>query len=278
MVKSYPCRICYTFLESGSALPVFDVDVTGYNNPSTHLHGSRLFSGEDIGVWRIVLSSRAYRDLRHYEAEPKIMKSLHAKFVELAAGDFKATLVQPRSGAPRIPLYLTKWRSGTSFLWQVDLAPGSRPHLEQQTIKIWTLGTTEIIQSTLDEVKKYQMSLAETYVVRCLEKNNVLQDKRLPKVYDQLGNTLAPPDKTNIDVRIVDQAFIDTFNKSFTVTSNMLCSIIEQDVKAEYPFDLSPAEMEIIQHVQTPTLILGRSGTGKTTCLVLKMIAKYLAS
>ena len=278
MVRSYPCRICYTFLESGSALPIFDADVTGYGGPSTHLDASTLFVGEDIGVWRIILSSRAYRDLQHYEAERKIMKSLHAKFVELAAGDFRATLVQPKSGAPRIPLYLTKWRSRTSFLWQVDLAPGSRPDMEQQVIKVWTLGSTEMIQSTLDEVKKYQISLPETHVARCHEKNEVLKDKWLPKVYDQLGNPLTLPPKANIDVRLVDQAFLDTFNKSFTVTSNMLHSIIDQDVKAEYPFDLSPAEMEIIQHVKTPTLILGRSGTGKTTCLILKMIAKYLAS
>ena len=276
MFRSYPCRICYNFLESGSALPIVDADVTGYTSPA--LDGSSLFVGEDLGDWRIVLSARAFRNLQRYEAEPKIMKSLHAKFGELAAGDFKATLVRPKSGAPKVPLYLTKWRSGTSFLWQVDLAPSSRPDMEQQVIKVWTLGSTEMIQSTLDEVKRYQISLPETYVARCLEENNVQQHKRLPKVYDQLGNTLATPPKPNVDVRLVDQAFIDTFNKSFTITSNMLRSIIEQDVKAEYPFDLSPAEIEIIQHVKTPTLILGRSGTGKTTCLILKMVAKYLAS
>lgn len=45
----------------------------------------------------------------------------------------------------------------------------------------------------------------------------------------------------------------------------------------EFPFDLSPEELEIVKHFSTSTLILGRSGTGKTTCLLFKMFAKHKA-
>lgn len=34
----------------------------------------------------------------------------------------------------------------------------------------------------------------------------------------------------------------------------------------------------MINHFQTASLILGRSGTGKTTCLVYKLVRRYLAS
>lgn len=54
----------------------------------------------------------------------------------------------------------------------------------------------------------------------------------------------------------------------------MLQSIIQQDIAAEYPFDMSETEMQIVQHSGRPTLIMGRSGIGKTTCLVLTMIYK----
>lgn len=47
--------------------------------------------------------------------------------------------------------------------------------------------------------------------------------------------------------------------------------------REEFPFDLSPEEMEIVSHFNTSSLILGRSGTGKTTCLVFKILAKYRA-
>ncbi|KAL9045188.1 MAG: hypothetical protein Q9214_001735 [Letrouitia sp. 1 TL-2023] len=42
--------------------------------------------------------------------------------------------------------------------------------------------------------------------------------------------------------------------------------------------NLSPEERQVISHISTSTLILGRSGTGKTTCLVFKLVAMYLSS
>ena len=47
---------------------------------------------------------------------------------------------------------------------------------------------------------------------------------------------------------------------------------------AEFPFDLSTEEFRILSHSQTASMILGRSGTGKTTCLIFKLVGKYLAS
>ena len=54
-------------------------------------------------------------------------------------------------------------------------------------------------------------------------------------------------------------------------------SIIDNDLSAEFPFDLSGQEKEVIAHFSTASLILGRSGTGKTTCLVFKLVGRYLA-
>ena len=58
----------------------------------------------------------------------------------------------------------------------------------------------------------------------------------------------------------------------------MIRSIISNDLSAEFPFDLSREEARVIRHYRTASLILGRSGTGKTTCLVFKLLGKYLAS
>lgn len=47
---------------------------------------------------------------------------------------------------------------------------------------------------------------------------------------------------------------------------------------AEFPPDTSPEEIEVINHIQSGTLIMGRSGTGKTTCLVHKLVRNYIVS
>ena len=55
-------------------------------------------------------------------------------------------------------------------------------------------------------------------------------------------------------------------------------SILSSDLSAEFPFEVSREEARVIGHFQTASLILGRSGTGKTTCLVYKLVRRYLAS
>lgn len=61
------------------------------------------------------------------------------------------------------------------------------------------------------------------------------------------------------------------------MTEPFLKSIVSNTGLEEFPFDLSPEEMEIIGHFNTSSLILGRSGTGKTTCLLFKLLAKHRA-
>lgn len=57
----------------------------------------------------------------------------------------------------------------------------------------------------------------------------------------------------------------------------MVKAIVANNLTAEFPFEISSTEYEIINHHETASLILGRSGTGKTTCLIFKMVSKYLA-
>jgi len=78
-------------------------------------------------------------------------------------------------------------------------------------------------------------------------------------------------------VRVVDQDTIDMANKFYALTAPVIRSILANDLTAEFPFDLSPDEIQVIGHFQTASLILGRSGTGKTTCLVFKLVGKHLA-
>jgi len=66
-------------------------------------------------------------------------------------------------------------------------------------------------------------------------------------------------------------------NKFYALTAPVIRSILANDLTAEFPFDLSPDEIQAISHFQTASLILGRSGTGKTTCLVFKLVGKHLA-
>ena len=51
------------------------------------------------------------------------------------------------------------------------------------------------------------------------------------------------------------------------------------DAEVDFPFRVSPAEQRIIElNAPESIILLGRSGTGKTTCAVFRMFAHWLAS
>ena len=124
---------------------------------------------------------------------------------------------------------------------------------------------------------RFQKGRSQNHVDECLQMGPVFRGKRNPMSYPRPVKPQFLRGPADLDIRVIDQDFIDTFNKTFTVTEDMLQSIVHQDLAAEYPFDMSEIEMEIIQHSERPTLIMGRSGTGKTACLVFKMVYKHCA-
>jgi len=66
--------------------------------------------------------------------------------------------------------------------------------------------------------------------------------------------------------------------KFYSLTSTVLDNIASTVGKVAYPIAISAEEAAVVNHFRTPAFILGRSGTGKTTCLVYKLVGRYLFS
>ncbi|KAJ9510267.1 hypothetical protein QJQ45_015579, partial [Haematococcus lacustris] len=74
-----------------------------------------------------------------------------------------------------------------------------------------------------------------------------------------------------------------TLLKMYNVDAVLLQTVLSglTDAQVELPFKLSPAEWDIITqvpHPPAPTILLGRSGTGKTTCAVYRIWVQWLRS
>ena len=97
-----------------------------------------------------------------------------------------------------------------------------------------------------------------------------------------------------MDIRILDQETLEMasrFAHNLHVASSLKCqdkfhaltepllrSVLNNDLVAELPLDLSDDEKTVINHFKTSSMILGRSGTGKTTCLIYKLVAQFLVA
>ncbi|GMH41232.1 hypothetical protein BSKO_09142 [Bryopsis sp. KO-2023] len=88
-----------------------------------------------------------------------------------------------------------------------------------------------------------------------------------------------------VDLMVPTNAGEDTFNllKFHTIGTAMVKCILDGlgDRNVDFPFKVSPAEKEIIEMSPSSPksiILVGRSGTGKTTCAVYRMWAQWLAS
>jgi len=66
--------------------------------------------------------------------------------------------------------------------------------------------------------------------------------------------------------------------KFFSLTTVVFDGILQGALTSEFPVDPSTEELHVINHFKSPAFILGRSGTGKTTCLIYKLVSRYLES
>ena len=277
ILASYPCGLCQRIGHSGTALPKIanNLENTPYGYDMTS--DAFIWNTKRLGEWEIVLSSQAYQRFRSLEGSFKTREALSMKLKGLAAGYLSWRMAASSRENLRIPLQIAKGRANIDFLCQVDLAPGPELNMEQQVIRVWAIGPQESFNDIIDEVAKFQEGLSQKYVDECLQVGTVLRGKRSPVMYPRSENSLVLRQPADLDIRLINQEFVDMFNKSFTITEDMLQSIVHQDFAAEYPFDMSEIEMQIVRHSGRPTLIMGRSGTGKTACLVFKMVHKNCA-
>ena len=219
--------------------------------------------------------------------------------IDLTSGEWRYDRVgsKHQQKALRVPLAATQCGQDLAILWQVDVEVGSETQIAQQVITIWAVGKLAEINKAIDRVIKIQQMYTQEHVRDCRKRPIQKSRKLLPvRFTSQHAFTISVPkcagrlDVTNVDQATIDMASMTTTrlitsslkltapaDKFYALTKPLIRAIIANDLTAEFPFDLSTDETQVINHFETASLILGRSGTGKTTCLIFKMVSKYLA-
>jgi len=62
------------------------------------------------------------------------------------------------------------------------------------------------------------------------------------------------------------------------MTEKVLDRLSSAPDNMEFPFELSREELKIVEQKNSAAFILGRSGTGKTTCMLFKLLWRNIAS
>ena len=200
------------------------------------------------------------------------MKAFENHLIDLIVENAKSTLVKFKNEFMIISLWEIKWRLDTISLWQVDIVFDSIENMKQQIVKIWIIKFRKLIRFVIKKIMSYQKSLLDVTIAKCFNVNAFL------KMWNHHDNLMIFKVCVNLNIKFVDQKFIDIFNKFLIVLEIILQFIIQQNFNVEFSFDLFSNEMRIIQHFHISTFILERNDIEKTICFVFKMIAKYLTS
>lgn len=146
-------------------------------------------------------------------------------------------------------------------------------------MSVWRIGDhKEVVQSEA-VIKRHQKTFRSDFVDACkLRIKDPSTGTYLPQTFgmavldqEQVGDTLSREESLDLHNAIITGKF-------YTLTQTVLDGILTSGSSAEFPFDVAHDEVEIIRQESSASFILGRSGTGKTTCLAFKLLSSYIGS
>ncbi|KAJ2926880.1 hypothetical protein H1R20_g10209, partial [Candolleomyces eurysporus] len=240
-------------------------------------------SAPGLGEWRILISTRADRELRKARrGDTKFFKSVIKKIVHLSKGRFhKDNQRRLNHLDVQVPVYEAKLPDDhRRLVYQIDCIPEYDKDLERQVVKIFGIYTRAQIEKDKrfwDSIG-YQLSQrGEEYRHRCTFREEAYQkgDGAIPPAEFHLQDLEQEASGSNT-VPVLPEEDLEEIHsllvleKFVTLSKELLYSIFA-DLEVAHVFNVTPQEKEIIEHPNS-CYVLGRSGTGKTTTMLFKML------
>lgn len=278
--STFPCNLCTESLRRGAAIAHGDTAAAPSLAIPIPRFGMEVF-GKPIGSWEVLLSSPALSgilDIQHSRPAALVREKLKA----LANGHghtapFAGSALSRQS--LKVPLHITQCGCNRFIVWQIDIDMPYGMDTPSQIVRIWDLVRASDIDRLLGHVAVIQSTCTAEIVDRCRLRSQPGTDETNPEVFP--NNTSGAGgdfrQQIKLDVRSKDQYFYNLIGKFFPFTESFFQPRDNSYVPQEYPYKLSPHEAEIVCHSDSSSIILGRSGTGKTTCLVFRLIGRYIA-
>ncbi|KAH9017016.1 P-loop containing nucleoside triphosphate hydrolase protein [Lactarius pseudohatsudake] len=236
-------------------------------------------SVDGFGQWRILISGRADRNLREMrKKDTNLFRITLKKIKELSNGHFSDDNHKRLTGTSiSVPIYEAKMTRDSRLVYQVDCVPDFNSQVECQAIKVFGVYTHAQLDKRLWDSMGHQLSRkGKEYQRRATPDAKMIPDE-LPIVSDEvLGEELAVDSLT----RVID---LKNSSHSPSAAHEYVSFRNEEVVKyilrlvlglrvcvTPYPSS-SPHEQEIIENAHS-CFVQGRSGTGKTTTMLFKML------
>ncbi|KAJ3108981.1 hypothetical protein HDU97_009714 [Phlyctochytrium planicorne] len=235
------------------------------------------------GAWEILLSATAQSVLKATSVSHKIRDAILAKLKSIADGIWTESVAKPlRNNGLMVPVYSAIVFKTCFIIWQVDYGWVEATQSNSQFIKIWAIGRDTEVISVLRKVVVAHKAYSKEHIEKCQTLNTHLT-KKVPVMPRVFGSDAEDEKKVipvnccnEMDKLIMhDMAVTAKFVPLSKMVLNWILSPSAAE-NAEFPFCLSKVENDIVRHPNS-LLLCGRSGTGKTSCIVFRMLSMYCA-
>ena len=253
--------------------------------------------GFDSRSWEIECSKKVMKKLSG-KKNNHIKKILLAKMTILSQGDFvnNEKHCKPVSSIKGIELYETRLNKKDRAIWQIVpqlyQLPGEADIKKRyrEIIRVWdiVLDHDDIhhhVQVIEKNIHERACQVPERLKVKLMStspaESNVHRNRREPRIFLPCHDSMVENQGNDV---VMYSPPMNPDNYSFCIAhlyslSNCVVKLMleDGDIERSFPYKEWPAEHDIINLPYTKAvLLLGRSGTGKTTCCLYRMWNEYV--
>nr|CAG8452440.1 146_t:CDS:10 [Entrophospora candida] len=242
---------------------------------------------DELGPWNVLLSDHAIQDIQELQMKPCAIDALMKKLFQISHGKWNKHglqhTLQSRSHVI-LPIYVVELKppncDNLKILWQVDYGFSVRDNSYIQHAVIWAVTVNE--EQTNERLENIAL-LHQVYTPEHKDKCAFQQIGKggivLPKSFEDESGTKSAQSRLRKnqtdDENLLKVHEMLTTNKFVPLSKSLFLSLARGGT--EFTFQVSKLEYEIINHPSS-AIVIGRSGTGKTTCIVFRLLASYLKS
>ncbi|PVG01897.1 hypothetical protein CPB86DRAFT_698462 [Serendipita vermifera] len=235
---------------------------------------------KDFGSWKFLLSGDSVRYLRHISRKDAHMfEVVYTKMRDLSTGNlFNDNHKRLAGTQTEVPVFEAKITSDTRLIYMIDCVLDNTGEV---FIKMFGIYTDAQMDNRLwAAVAASSSRRGREYRKRCQlrQKNNDTghyEPESWPPV-QEVYEAEASLELNDHDTMIRVSTRPLRHEKSIPLTQSVFDSIVFDDAST-FPFSPSHREHQVIYHPSS-CFVIGRSGTGKTTTMLLKMLAIEKAS
>ncbi|KAI9334519.1 hypothetical protein DFJ73DRAFT_852992 [Zopfochytrium polystomum] len=245
-----------------------------------------LLKGSATGsVWTVHFHDRAEKAIRRLAKKNQgalipVLKNIQMVAEGVWTPSIAASLVAP--GCP-IAIFECKVLNNLRVVWQVDVTYLEAISMHSQVIKIWCIGNHSDVDNVVKYIEAAQRVYSQEHILRC-KRRNFSGGLAVPVTWEDDGGDShhvvrldsfhdADPNEA---LRMHEMAVTAKFIPLSKVFMRWLLAGSGAPTDCEFPFAVSQQEHEILAHTKS-LIICGRSGTGKTSCLVFRLLAQFHA-